>query len=133
MDNRIFNVNGRGDDMLLAALKLVFMQEGDNTTCAGWEYNSVKGLVLVWSTDDSREDVHPFPVPLTAEQCFPFVRAWLDSDQARMVQQKGWDAKTDHDGSNGDGWRVYCEDWGHVGENHYAICAIKPVVLWFGK
>ena len=28
MDNRIFNVNGKGDDMLLATLKLAFDQEG---------------------------------------------------------------------------------------------------------
>ena len=134
MNNRIFNVNGEGDDMLLAALKLVFKQEGANTTCTGWNFDKQKGLILFWCCEnDNENDVKPFPVEMTAEQCFPFVKAWLSSNQAKTVELKDWDAETDHDGSNEMGFRIYCEDWGHVGDYHSAICAIKPVVLWFGK
>ena len=32
MDNRIFNINGIGEDMLKAALKLAFQQTGTNVT-----------------------------------------------------------------------------------------------------
>lgn len=132
MDNRIFNVNGEGEQMLLDTLKLVFTQEGDNTTCKAWKQTDEHGLLLLWWHED-RDKTNPFPAPMTAEQCLPFVTAWLKSDAAKKVKLDGWDASTDHVGSNGAGWRVYCEDWGHVAGRSDAICAIKPVVLWFGK
>ena len=27
----------------------------------------------------------------------------------------------------------YIEDWGHVGDDFYAIVAIKPAYMWYGK
>ena len=61
------------------------------------------------------------------------VQAWLASDEAKQTVKEGWDRDLDHDGSNGPGWRVYCEDWGHVATYSAAICAVKPVWLWYGK
>lgn len=130
MDNRVFNVNGKGDSMLLATLKLVFEQEGPKTVCKSWIFNKEKGLILCWHAE--KEHVL-LPSPLTPEGCLPIVSAWLASDVAKQMTYSEWDADCDHDGDNSMGWRVYCEDWGHVGSENYAICAVRPVYLWHGK
>ena len=52
MDNRIFNVNGRTDEMLLNTLKLVFNQRhigSAETTCCAWKFDPKYGLILLWS------------------------------------------------------------------------------------
>lgn len=130
MDNRVFNVNGRGDSMLLDTLKLAFAQEGTKTTCESWVFNKDKGLILCWHADEGHMKL---PSPLTAEACLPMVLAWLTSSDIKQMSYEGWDRDEDHDGSNSMGWRVYCEDWGHVGDEHYAICAVRPAFLWHGK
>ena len=134
MNNRIFNVNGRGDEQLLATLKLVFNQKGTNCgyKCEGTKFVQTKGLILLWFCEKS-EHGNKLPVELTAEECFPFVKAWLKSEEAGKVDCESWDANSDHDGSNSIGWRVYCEDWGHVDGDPRAICAIKPDYMWHGK
>lgn len=130
MDNRVFNVNGTGDKQLLATVELVFMQEGDRTFCKSWIHDKEKGLILLWSIENK---TNPLPVPLSAMECLPMISAWLKSDEAKTVRLSGWDAAVDHDGEDGQGWRVYCEDWGHVGNFTSAICAITPAVMWYGK
>lgn len=130
MDNRIFNVNGQSDGMLLNTLQLVFAQTGLRTKAVGWSFDNKYGLVLYWSKTDS---ITMFPSSLTADQCVPFISAWLLSDDAKRVEKTDWDREITTDGSTSSGWRVYCENWGHVGGNHYSICAVKPVCLWHGK
>lgn len=132
MDNRIFNVNGNGDTALLRALRLAFEQEGDRTKCAGWKFEPENGIVLFWYVGDSDKDINQLP-DLTADEVFNLVSAWLRSDDAKKVPCVEWDADYDHDGHNSLGWRVYCEDWGHVGNHRNAICAIKPAFMWHGK
>ena len=145
MDNKVFNVNGQGDEMLLATLKLKFMQGGNNTTAKAWTVTKKRGLILFWwfKPGDEKEVQgnfecedyvkHPFPAPMTAEQCLPFVKAWLEDPKKEDIELDHWDKNLDHDGSNGPGWRVFSEDWGHVNGCHDAICAIKPVYMWYGK
>jgi hypothetical protein len=132
MDNRVFNVNGRlhDKDQLLAALKLVIGQSGHRVT--GWKFDKKKGLILSWYSEDG---VVSFPAcnGMTAESILPIVLEWLSSDEAKTVVLKGWDMNADHDGSNSPGWRVYCEDWGFVGDCHSAVCAITPAFCWHGK
>jgi hypothetical protein len=128
-DNRIFNVNGNNDEQLLAALKLVFDQS--RMKCVGWLFSESKGLVLLWSC--SGEKTSTLPSALTAEECLPFVLAWLKGKDAEGMKCEGWDANTVHDGSNTRGWRVYCEDWGHVARISSAICAVRPAYMWHGK
>lgn len=134
MDNRIFNVNGRGLEMLHATLALAFWQEGwdeRHATAIGWKVDPKHGLVLLWHADSSNAKL--FPVPLTADRVADMVFAWLSSDEAKNIPCEGWDANVDHDGDNEPGWRVYVEDWGHIGNDHYAICAVKPAYNWLGK
>ena len=131
MDNRIFNVNGSGEEMLRATLRLAFMQEGSSTRCKGWRLTK-NGLVLTWYVDN---DTAPFPVSngMTADEVLPMVLSWLAGDDAKDVLMEGWDANASHDGENSLGWRVFCEDWGHVGGCTNAICAVKPAFMWHGK
>lgn len=132
MDNRIFNVNGKGAEALRSTLQLVFNQEGEKTTCKAWKFSQKHGLVLFWWAEEGNGR-NKLPSELTAEECLPMVWAWLHGEEAKTVELTGWDKAVDHDGDNGEGWRVYCEDWGHVAGEHSAICAVKPVVLWYGK
>jgi len=95
--------------------------------------NTEKGLVLLWYGGADKETSN-FPTALNAEQVFPIVKAYLESEEAENVSydDNNWDKNANHDGSNGPGWRVYTGDWGHVG-TRYSICAIKKVFLWYGK
>ena len=129
MDNRIFNVNGSGLKTLETTLNLCFDQAGWSG-CVSWKVSKEKGMILYWH--ESEKDTKPFPSKLTASEAAPIVYKWLETE-SNTIKQDGWDAETDYDGENSKGWRVYCEDWGHVDHSPYAICAIRPVVLWHGK
>lgn len=135
-DNRLFNVNGRSEEDLLSALRLVFNIWGTNSKAVAWIADPQKGLVLCWHYDTETQyasKMAPFPAPMTADEVLPTVLAYLRSEEAGKVQLDSWEEDADHDGDNGPGWRVYLEDWGHVGHCQYAICAIKRVFLWYGK
>lgn len=127
-DNRIFNVNGFSPEMLLSTLDLVFYQH--DGLCEAWSFSVEYGLIL---HSAATTDTNRFPCKMTASNCFAFVRAWLASQESKSVLLKGWDSNYEHDGSNRQGWRVYCGDWGHIGEHHSAICAITPAFIWYGK
>ena len=63
--------------------------------------------------------------PMTLEQAADFAVGWLEhADYGR---------EPDHGGDNGKGWRLYCEDWGHVDHDHYAFAAVQPVWAMYGK
>lgn len=133
MDNRQFNVNGEGREMLLRALELACIQEGAldrPSKIRSWKVLPDHGMVLYWvETEGNRLPGEGS----TAAEFLPMLWAWLESGEASTIRKTGWDVDADHDGSNVPGWRVYVEDWGHVGGSHYTICAVKPVCLWLGK
>jgi hypothetical protein len=129
MDNRIFNVNGRGLEMLSQTLKLAFSQSG-NKLAKCWRFIPEKGFVLFW-TDAA--DAHMLPAPMDADALAPMIHKWMESTDAQQMKCEGWDANADHDGDNNPGWRVYVENWGHVADHWQAICAVRPVYLWYGK
>ncbi len=145
-DNMVFNVNGGGKEKLAATLKLAFFDH-HSFPCKAWSFSKEAGLVLSWHYDkNDPKGTYPFPTALNAESCVDFVWEWLQSEDAKTVMQTGSDVDADHDGHNKLGWRVYLEEWGYVygetsenGVKQYApggntaICAIKPVYLWFGK
>jgi hypothetical protein len=135
MDNRIFNVNGEGDELLAKTLELAFIHgnHGMARTAEGWSFTKKHGLILHWTIMDNPKDVHKFPGQLSAEDCLPFVKAWLKSADAKTVEKIGEDSDYDHDGSNHLGWRVFCESWGHVNSDWSAFIAIKPAYMWYGK
>lgn len=137
MDNRIFNVNGRTKDDLLATIRLAFSQDGRNTTAKAYFIDPKKGMILLWHTDKGSI---PFPAPLSAESAATMVWDWLQTKPD--TECVDWDKNLNHDGHNVPGFRAFVEDWGHVatGPNYntsdscrYAIVAVKPTYLWMGK
>ena len=77
---------------------------------------------------------------MSAEEFIPIVNSYLRSKRAEQVPLGQWEKYYGGDGSNSIGWRVFVDDWGHVGINgdkhnwyHGAVCAIKRVNLWYGK
>lgn len=130
-DNRIFNINGAGTEMLEAVLDIAFIQAG-HKHAIGWKESIEHGILLCWH--DCDKDVNKFPIPLTAKEIVPMLAAYLnDDDTWARIKTEDWDEDADHDGSNSRGWRVFCEDWGHVVGNHYVFIAIKPAYIWHGK
>lgn len=134
MDNRIFNVNGETRESLKKTLDLAFTQgsyEGKYRGPEAWIYDPKYGLVLLWSS--SQRDSNKFPSRLNLDALVDVVWQWLKSEEAKAVPCEGWDEDASHDGHNTLGWRVYCGDWGHVGDYHYTVCAVKPAYMWHGK
>jgi len=133
-DNKIFNVNGCGQEKLLATLRLVQMDNNNPiyNKFKAYKISKKHGLILFWYIEKNDTSI-PFPTELTAEEVAPIVMKWLNTKEAMETEMSDWDKNIDHDGSNSVGWRVYCEDWGHVDNSNCAVCAIKPVFLWHGK
>ena len=131
-DNRVFNVNGESKETLEKAISLAFDLNSSNTKASHWIFLKDKGLVLLWT---ERPNSHKLPVPLSADQAANMAWDWLKSEDAKTVTSDWhWDGDEDHDGHNDDGWRVYVEDYGHVGHVGYGpICAIRPNKVWYGK
>lgn len=131
MDNRIFNVNGSGAEMLQKAIELAFMQFKTcrESPCASWGFSKQKGLILNWS----RSEGNPLPIDMDAEDCAKWAWKWLQSDEAKSVELSEFCGDYSHDGHNTEGWQVYIEDWGRVGSNGCVLCAIKPAYMWHGK
>lgn len=131
MDNRVFNVNGAGDKMLLDALELVFAQKGKGTRCKAWQVTK-KGLVLLWYPGDGATPL-PASNGMAAAEVLSMVLSWLSSVDLKDIEMTDWDENCDHIEHRSMGWRVFCEGWGHVGGDSGAICAVKPAFMWHGK
>lgn len=118
--------------MLLQTLKLAFEQESPYAKAVAYVIDPNKGMIIMWSNAGKCQK---FPSALDAYQTTDIVWDWLESNPE--IALDGWDADfDDSDVTCYRGWRAYCEDWGHVGETEegrYAIAAIKPSYLWYGK
>jgi hypothetical protein len=79
-------------------------------------------LILFWRDEGA---AIPLPFPMVLSDAINFVKGWLRTRE--LVDEP------DHDGSNGKGWRVFTEAWGHVAGFHYAICGIQPAWAMYGK
>jgi len=121
----------------------------------GYRLDPFLGLVLYQYplNDDSVTLRFPFKEGHDPQMLATFVYNYLKSDAAKTVKdppmpttEKGyddfeslrddfrWDGSCDHDGSNGEGWRVYTGRWGHLPmHGHSAPFAIRPIVAWYGK
>jgi hypothetical protein len=132
VDNKVFNVNGKSKELLAKVLDIKFSQDGyAETKAKAWAVHPEKGLILYWHKDTN---TNALLTPLSASGVVDMVWEWLKSDEAKTIKMVDtWEVNMKHDGSNSLGWRVYVEDWGHVADSFYAICAIKPAYLWHGK
>lgn len=137
-DNRVFNVNGKGPELLAETIKLAFACSSSYSgitydTCTAWKYKKDKGLILYSCFSDTDKDINKFPGKLSYAAAANMVIEWLESKEAAATVLDGWDKDADHDGSNSKGWRVYVEDWGRVGGDFGVICAVTPAFIWHGK
>lgn len=140
MDNRVFDVNGKGYGMFVDTLKLALWQTGGcyetskDYNVTGYAIDPQKGLILLSWISTSEKNTHKFLTNMTAEEVAPMVYKWLQTEEALAVPPGQWDDDCDHDGHNSMGWRMFVEGWGHVGEykGSAAIC-VRPAYMWHGK
>lgn len=146
MDNRTIDVTSEGKSALALALALIWANAPGGKATHYKEVNLVRQtryvgeptsshytslkenpagtptLILLWSHE---RDAQPLPEPLDHLAAVKFAKAWLK--KANYGREPG------HDGSNGKGWRVFTEDWGHVADHYYAIVGIQPAWAMYGK
>lgn len=154
MDNFRFDMTAEGVGSLASAMKLVFqirgcegsnprggkrgvthyairpVKEGQKAPDGKWLYNcEPRPLRLVFFNhyDIKKEDGDKTTLPfkLDADGASDFARRWLE--------EADYGREPDHDGSNGKGWRIYNEGWGHVDNDHYGVIAVTPVWAMYGK
>lgn len=124
--------------MLADTLRLAMWQQrgcyedSRDNRAEGYRISPTHGLILLWHVPRDHGGTR-FIAPLGPDALAETITEWLQTEEARSVPLTDWDRDCDHDGHNGDGWRVYCEDWGHVDHDPYSIVAIKRVHLWYGK
>lgn len=90
-----------------------------------------KGLVFFWTKSSIGSElagakIIDLPFPLKGDAIGNYAWEWLTSAAE-------YGPEPDHDGSNGRGWRVYNEDWGHVAGRWDAFFAVQPVWAMYGK
>lgn len=124
-DNWQLDITNEGTEKLRLAMKLAMSWHSKATHYC---VHHKLGLVLLWHEDANVDGVAvqklPFPLK-TSDMLADFVAGWLSSAD--------YPEKPDFDGSSVKGWRVYNEEWGHVGKSHYAFVAIQPVWSLYGK
>lgn len=122
MDNAQIDVTNEGGENLLLAMRIAFRER------KATHYATVNGtLVFYWYTPGQQiGDVIPLAAPHSVEDCAALASIWL----ARSAE---YGPQPDHDGSNGRGWRVFNEMWGHVFGSWAAIVAVAPRWAMYGK
>jgi hypothetical protein len=144
MDNRHISIQSQGKKAFELAMQLMF----DNAPGGKANYycdHPTYGFVLFWSGDYGntlgplhdwgKEDPKPLsvpivklPYPMSVKAATELAWEWLQEQPDDKYQDY-----CDHDGSNGHGFKVYNEYWGHIGNSHYAILGVIPVWAWYGK
>lgn len=118
----IFNVKGETLEQLQTTLELAFSVFGHNAEA--WKIDKNKGLVLYWTEGD--EGVNRFPFSMNEKNIFPIVAGFLASQESEVIELGENDADDLYSDGSDLGWRVYSENWGHIGDSDYAFLAITP-------
>lgn len=120
MDNFSIDVTSNNDKALLSALEIVFQ---NNSKAVGYKIKCKHGLVFYWH--DDVKDLIRLPHKTGPADVLPVIKGWL--------AEQDYGEEPDHDGSNGKGWRLYNEAWGHVDGESAAFFAVKPEWAMYGK
>ncbi len=126
MDNRHISVQSQGRKAFELAFQLLFDNAPGGKATHYFE-DDKKGLVLLWHEDSNKNSIK-LPSPLSWKGAADLAWEWLANQPEDKYQQY-----LDHDGSNGEGFKVYNEDWGHVAGSSYAILGVIPIWAWYGK
>jgi hypothetical protein len=121
MDNREIDIQSEGEYDFKLAMQLA---TANNKKAVGYSLE-LEGstMVLYWS---KHEKMIPLPYSMDSAEITSFVWGWLQ-------KTKPLGARPDHDGDNGEGFRVYNEAWGHVFHRWEAFIAITPIWAMYGK
>jgi hypothetical protein len=125
MDNRVISINSEGRADFDLAMQLMF---GKNRSATHYIEHAEKGLIFFWTDPSSDLNANKLPYKMNWKAAADLAWGWL-------LEKKDSDYKEylDHDGSNGHGFKVYNEDWGHVAGAWQAIAGVLPIWAWYGK
>jgi len=123
MDNRQFDITADTTVELELAMKIAFMNWGESRTAVGYEVID-NTLVFYWTEVPSMtKGLYPIKV----EHAINMTKNWLETVSPT-------EREPDIDGDIGkDGFRVYCDFWGHVHDKWQAFVGIQPKWAWYGK
>lgn len=79
-------------------------------------------LILAWYADDGFQAL---PYPHDRDAAIQLITGWLKTVD--------YGEAPDHDGSNGKGWRIFNDSWGHVAGSHYGVLGVQPAWAMYGK
>lgn len=122
VDNFRFDITADRD--LEAVLSLAFARHAKAVAWRADTYDDKPRLVLAWT--DAGEGWTPLLAAAGPQQAAAMIQQWLD--------ERDYGPEPDHDGSNGRGFRVYNDAWGHVNPYGWpAFVAVQPNWAWYGK
>lgn len=144
MDNFSIDLCSDSDEHLRMGIRIAFEQNApggkathyailqDNHEMVLFWHESAMGQKL-YAEDTHRSyvrtelkgDVVPLPFPLDANAAYGFVSEWL---KVAQFDKNPW-----HDASDGPGFRLFTDYWGHVYGSHYGIVGIRAERALFGK
>lgn len=132
MDNRIFSIQNEGREAFDLAMKIAFTSAPGNKATHFFDHPT-HGFLLLWNDDsfyinNKKVKANKLPYAFDCKAAADLVWGWLQSKS-----DEDYKDFLDHDGSNGKGYKVYSEDWGHVAGSHYAFVGIIPIWAWYGK
>lgn len=96
----------------------------------GWSVHYDNGkeesrLIFYWVSPPHVDKYQSLPSPADTVQVCTIAESWLD-----VVNRS---KPPNHDGSNGKGFRLYNEAWGHVDGHSQGLLAITPAWAMYGK
>ena len=140
MDNFKINVLSESRASFDLAMQLAFTGKWRNKTATGYIIDkvpytvgwsskdpdatlTVPRFVLFWADDDK---VIKLPYEMDWKACANLIWPWLE--KLEYPPQPG------HDGSNGKGFKLYNDAWGHIEPYSWrSFLAIEPEWAWYGK
>lgn len=139
MDNRIISIQSEGREAFNLAIQLMFDNAPGGKATHCFEHPD-KGLIFLWNEETFNLQAEGALPPSKCEKAYklPFGMGWkaaADLAWGWLQERKDDDYRDwcDHDGSDGHGFKVYNEDWGHIAGSSYAIFAVLPIWAWYGK
>ena len=136
MDNFALNVRARTKDSFEHAIAIAFTASPGGKA-SHWCEHPRFGLILFWSGSEGKfqdKQIISFPHELGVATATSFLWDWLAKADRSKFQLKDWDARyNDSDVQCEEAWRVYVEDWGHVGNSHCTVATVLPAWAWLGK
>lgn len=123
MDNHRIDLTWEGEERFRTVLGLLVDKHGGkHKSFTHYIEDPNYGLILLWT---DRDNATKFPRAKNAKRLVDFAWEWL--------QKQDYGREPDHDGSNGKGWRLFNEAWGHVKNDWAAFVAIQPAWAMYGK